>query len=681
MNPTLVGEPGCGKAMPRLIRTEQELKEAVAHLLTFDHFVVDVECPKVDDEFQKIVENSITWIGFAVPDRVVLIPMGHDRGPMKTPGHKEKRIPPDEQRKVLKNGTLSTAKKLYTVEPTYWDGGIQLRPDVVFEALEPLFFSDRKKIGHNVKFDLESITKYFGGRLPPGPYADTLVMSHVVNENRLKYDLKTLTMDWLKVPKDPKVRQKFYPNLGKIGVESQPMDQVARYLAKDVWYCLQYHTYLTERLSYSPKLIDVFTKDEMTVYPLVMKQELQGVRIDTALLKERGDKLLEQMEDLTQQIWDLTGESWEITNGGRKIHFLFDSKESGGQGLKPLTYTEKKQQPQVTQEVLEYYSEKNELAALLLEWSDKQKQHSTFIVGLNKALVGDRLHASFNQHRTVTGRFSSSNPNLHQIPRGPFFRDCFIADEGCKLIVADYSQMELRIAADMSKDPEMMRVFLEDLDIHREAAAAMLQMPQEDVSDVLRMIGKTQNLGTLYGAGSKKITKVAKEGGVPNMTEKRGQEFVDAYNERFKVMTAWKRDIVIQAKASVKAGDKRHPFVEIPPYGRMRRLPMLFSMDKGHRAKAERQAVNSIVQGNGAYILKQAMRDLDVTLGPNSPIKVVMNVHDELIATCPEGVALEALELVKNTMEAVRSPDGTPVIGEVPLKVNAAIADRWSEGK
>jgi DNA polymerase-1 len=224
-------------------------------------------------------------------------------------------------------------------------------------------------------------------------------------------------------------------------------------------------------------------------------------------------------------------------------------------------------------------------------------------------------------------------------------------------------------------------VFLEDLDIHCEAAASMLGIAQADVSSALRMIGKTQNLGTLYGAGSKKITKVAREGGVPNMTEKRGQEFVDAYNERFKVMTAWKRDIVIQAKKSVKAGSKQHPFVEIPPYGRMRRLPMLFSMEKFERARAERQAVNSIVQGNGAYILKQAMRDLDVKLGPDSPIKVVMNVHDELIATSPEGMAQEALELVKNTMEAVRSPDGSPVIGEVPLKVNAAIADRWSEGK
>lgn len=667
-----------GKFLPHLVRTREELEAAVEHISRFDHFVIDVECPKVDGEFLGTTQNTVSWVGLGVPDRVVLIPMGHPIGPIRVPQHKAKLLPPEGERRVLKNGTLSTAKKTYTIPATHWPPGPQLRQDMVFAILEPLLLSDRIKIGHNLKFDLESISKYIG-EVPPGPYVDTMILTHILDENLIKYDLKTLTMDWLRVSSNLDVRKAFYPNLGKIGVETQPMDQVALYLAKDLWYALQFYRDNIALIDAQPSLADVLRKEEMTVYGVLMEMELTGIRIDTEMLFEYGEQLRRERDEVAAQIWDICGESFDITNLDKKKHFLYGPKSKGGQGLKPLSFTKKTNQPQVTQANLEVYAEQgNPLAALLLEWGEKEKLIGTFITGLSEKLVGDRLHTSFNQHRTVTGRLSSSNPNLHQVPRPKpdqrSLRDCFVADPGCKLIVGDYSQMELRIAAYMSGDPELCRVFDEDLDIHTEAAAAMLGIPSEDVTGEQRGVGKTQNLGTLYGAGPDKVAQVA------NVSVDKAREFVDAYNDRYSGMTAWKRQIIVEAKKSVRPGSGESPFVEIPPFGRKRRLPDLFSLDKYDRARAERQAVNAIVQGYGAYILKQAMRDLSEKI-KGTDIKLLLNVHDELVVMAPEAQAEEALALVRATMEDVRSPDGSPAIGSVPLQVSIAVCDRWSEGK
>jgi DNA polymerase I-like protein with 3'-5' exonuclease and polymerase domains len=651
---------------PFVIRTREQLEEALAHVLTYDEFVVDVETnfahPKV---------NEVSWVGLSVPDKIVLIPMGHPKGVLLTPSYTEKRLPPEEDRKILKSGKLSNLKKPYTIPATFADPGPQLRQDVVFEILKPLFFSDRTKIGHNLKFDLESIAKYYGGKIAPGPYVDTILLTHVLDENLDRYGLKELIMDWLRVPPNPEIRSKFYPNLGKIGVSEQPIDEVAKYLAKDVWYTYLYYKDHMSLLKKDKDLLRTF-EIEMGLYPVLMDMELYGIHIDDALLRKRGEELEYERSAIAGRIWSICGTQFPISNPTEKRKYLFGPKKDGGQGLKPLTFTAKTNTPQLNQATLEHYAKENELASLMLEWSEKDKIIGTFIDGLIEKLVRGRLHTSFNQHRTVTGRLSSMNPNLQQIPRGDMIRDAFTADDGHMLVVADYDQVELRCAAYLSNDSEMVRVFRDNLDIHAQAAAAMLDVPIEEVTKDQRQVGKTQNFGTLYGAGPQKIAIVA------DCSMEQAQEFIARYFEQFAGLSEWKDAMILKARNTGRRS-KLVPYADVPPFGRRRRLPDLYAEEMKDRARAERQVINSIVQGFAANVMKLAMIDLHKqTVG--TPIQILLNVHDELVVQAPEAMVEEAKNLVVSTMENVVY-NGKPVLGEVPLTAEAGIAKRWSEAK
>lgn len=656
-----------GSPSPLVVRTKSDLDAAVQHVSQFDTFVVDVETtiahPKV---------NTVLWVGLAVPDRVVLIPMGHPLGRLISPATSEMVLPPEEERPVLKDGSLSKRKVRRTVPPVFGDPGKQLRPDVVFEALRPLLFSDRTKVGHNIKFDLESIAKYYGA-VPPGPYVDTVILTHVLDENLPRFGLKDLVMDWLRVPPNPKVRAEFYPNLGKRGVHEQPFDEVARYLAKDVWYTLLYYRRHLPLVLGQPDLSHTFDM-EMSLYPVLLDMELTGIRIDTAALMEKGDQLRSERKYLEHQVWTLCGEQFPLSNPTDKRRWLFGTKASGGQGLKPLSYTEKKQEPRLDQATLEHYAPTNDLARYMLEWSEKDKVIGTFIDGLSSKLVDDRLHTSFKQHGTVTGRLSSANPNLQQIPRGDMIRETFVADSGCLLVVADYDQVELRCAAYLSQDPSMIEVFQKNRDIHSQAASAMLGVPLEDVTPEQRQVGKTQNFGTLYGAGPGKIAQVA------NCSLEQAEQFIDRYFQEFSGLAAWKVDMIMRARKTGRRDDAgKIPYASIPPFGRRRRLPGLFSSDLKERSRAERQVINSIVQGFAANIMKLAMIDLHRRV-QGLPYQILLNVHDELVVQAPEESVEDARRLVVECMESV-TYNGVPVLGPVPLTADGGIGKSWAEAK
>lgn len=668
------GYEGSRPLVPSLIRTPEQLAEAVEHVLKFDEFCVDVEVPQVPGyDFPSPKINQVTWVGIAVSDRVVLIPMGHTVGRMLEPARVDMIVPPNEEdRRVLVNGERSQAKthRLH-VPPVYADPGPQLTPDVVFEALRPVFFSDKLKIGHNLKFDLESVAKYYDGTIPPGPYLDTILLTHVLDENLLKYDLKGLVMDYLRVSKKPEVRKEFYPNLGKT-VETEPIDMVAQYLAKDVWYCLLFSKAHRKFLARDPELVEAL-QVEMDLYGPLMEMELYGISIDVALLQERGDVLRDEQTQITQKIWDICGESFPVSNTNKRRHFLYD-QDPGCQGLKPLSYTQKTNTPQLNQAVLEHYKDSNELASLFLEWSEKEKVIGTFIEGLQAKLIDGRLHTSFKQHGTKTNRLSSSSPNLQQIPRGTMIRDAFRADDGYSLVVADYDQVELRCASYLCQDPTMMKVFQEGQDIHAEAAAAMLQVPVDEVTKEQRQVGKTQNFGVLYGAGPDKVAVVA------GVNKEKAEEFIDLYYQRFAGLMQWKMKVLKDARKSAKMGVKyQTPFTSIPPVGRRRRLPDLFSMDRMERSRAERQVVNSIVQGFAGYVNKYALIDLTQALQGTTG-RIVLNVHDEVVVQAPDEDIEAIKKIVVATMEGVQY-HGVPILGQVPLTAEANIAKRWSEAK
>lgn len=254
-------------------------------------------------------------------------------------------------------------------------------------------------------------------------------------------------------------------------------------------------------------------------------------------------------------------------------------------------------------------------------------------------------------------------------------RSAFVCDPGHLLVVADYDQIELRCAAALSGDPEMIRVFQEGLDIHAEATSAMLQKPVEDVTKSERQLGKTVNFGTLYGAGAWKIAQTA------GVSEEEAQEFLDLFDKRFAGLAAWKASLITEARKNGEPNSSLNPpYVSIPPFGRRRRLVDLWSVDKYARARAERQVVNSVVQGFAAYIMKMALIDLYEAIKRGAPVRMLLTVHDELVTEGPVEQIEEVRDLVVSTMEGVKVGDA-PILGPVPLTADAKIAPRWSEGK
>jgi DNA polymerase-1 len=673
---------------PRLLLTAQQVEAAVAHLSQFDRFVIDIETTSVDPR-----TNSLLWVGLGGPNCVYLIPCGHPKGNVLVPEHKEKTAAfihygPDDKRSYTGTGKASMRMIEHTVPAIYASPPEQLYPHQVCELIRPLLFSDRFKLGHNVKFDLQSLAKYYDGVIPPPPYDDTIIVRHVLSEELQEYGLKWLTCEWFGVPKAQ--RNEFYPALGKHGIEQYGLDEVARYLAKDVRYCwLMFNRFFP--LLESRDLLGVYAF-EMSVYPVIMRMEQRGFRVDLSKMDTVRKDLERRIHEVEQQCYIMAGDEFSLSNTDAKRWVLFgeDIPEFGkskrklhSQNLRVLRRTPKEQKPAVTADVLEWYADRgNKMAEFLGEWAELEKVRGTFIEGLSSFLRPHKndlptIHTSYKQHGTVTGRLSSATPNLQQLPRGSTIRDLFVAGAGNLLIVADYDQIELRCAGYLSQDPEMIAVFKRGEDIHRSAAAAMFRLDPADVTSELRQVGKTQNFAVLYGAGPDKIAAVA------GCSKTRAEELIKGYFQTFPALEEWKYKELQRAR---KRGDRANPLhdpprVVIPPNGRLRRLPDLFELQEDWiRYRAERQAINAIVQGFAANITKLAMLSLEDSLPDDSAM--LAQVHDEIVVLAPEGRTAVVLPIVVRTMGDIVHPEtGEPILGEIPLVASAATGTSWAAAK
>lgn len=659
------------KLSPLLILDEDALQAAVDDLLTCDAFCIDVETT-----FGHALTNDVLWVGLSSYGRVYLIPMGHPNGRLITPGHVEEVLDYSTVRPYKNNpNRLTKPKKVKQyVDPVYSPPPKQLRPDQVFRILEPLLFSDRTKVNHQLKFDLLSVSKYYGGRIPPGPYVDTVVLSHMLDEHKTDYALKNL------VPRrylglaaqNPKVRNDYFPNVGKLGVNEFSIDTVASYLAKDVlWTWLMAKADLAT--AEQQGLLGAF-QFEMEVYGPIMRMQQRGVWIDQEVIEARKVDIDSQLRDIELDVWRICGEKFPLTNVTKKLHYLFGPKEEGGQGIKPQAFT-KKGQPSTDKKAMALYAG-NPLVDLFTQHSDLEKKRQ-FAETLSdpETLIKGRIHASFNQHRTDTGRLSGSDPNLQQIPRGPIFREAFAPTPGNVMIVADFDQIELRCIAYLARDPEMMSVFIRGDDIHREAAAGVFGVPAEQVTDEQRTAGKGYNFLIAYGGTAMRL---AAETG---RTLEECEEQLNAYFRRFSRIPPWKVEVIEEA---VKSGSRQNPWkfppkVSIPPFGRVRRIPDLYSDNKWDLLRAQRQAVNAKVQGFASYINKLAMIALDEALA-GSGAGLVLNVHDEIVVESPPSEATAVRDIVEASMQGV-TVDGKPVLGKVPLVASAQIGSNWYEAK
>lgn len=643
-----------------VITTERQLKEMVAAYSDFEAYAFDFE---TRGELRNDPRHAIPfWVSFAGPGRADVIPFGHPLGdvwgydiPMTKDGSR-----PLKNRKPI---------ALLTQPPG------QLMPEAVFDGLEPLFFNKALKIGHNLKFDLEVAASIYDGVWPGGPYFDTQIAAFLIDETHLggfPYSLGQCVEREFKYVYDK--------SLGRIGVEKFPFSESARYSRLDSKYTwLLYRRY--RRQIAEAKLDDLFDL-EMRVLACVVWMEEAGVEINEEGLDKLTATVKGQMDAVQARINTAAG--WEVNvNADEQIRrLLFGEKDAGGRGHQPHPYytTEKKGVPQVSAAALTATRSlrKDPVAADITKWLELSKLHGTYLLNIKRRMLNGRCHADFDQRGARTGRFSCRTPNLQNIPtrRSKEVRELFIAPPGHKLIVADYSQIELRVLAHFSKDPKLIQAYVDGLNLHKITAMRAYHVAEEDLTELQYSRAKNCNFSMAYGA---QASTLVEKYGVGTLTE--AQSLIDAFFDTYARVDPWRRSEVRACKrrritrleAEQKGCRPQRPYVETI-LGRRRHLPDLFSYNFKLQAQAERQCINTKIQGSAGDILKLAMADIHGRLLGSSSV-LMLTVHDELVVQAPDAEAEWAAEETRQAMEDVL----LPVTLRVPLVADIKIVDRWSE--
>lgn len=644
----------------------------VAFYLTQDSFAYDVET--VGPQRGITVVNEVLWISFATHGRGDVIPMGHPNGSflsMEYPltGQGEKRVLAGL---TARESDYSRDKKKATT--TFGPAPTQLFPAEVFATLKPLMFApDRLLVGHNLIFDLTSLAKYYEGKVPTGPYFDTMIASFLSdNRNKNKCGLD-----------DCLAREFGYHMVKGVGkeVEKYSFEEVAKYAYLDARYTFLLHKSLVPKLE-EGQLTKVMNL-EMGVLEVLCAMKLSGAPIDTSQLEVLHTQLEIDIEKARSDIYRIAGKVFNINSNPDKQEVLYGKKDDGGQGIKPkiLTTNGKKKDEEglpllisdysVAGEALEIYRETNPLVKAMLEYSDLNKLLTTYVIpylGGNvtrtsngkvkvehkeSLLIDGKIHCDFVQHGAETGRFSSRNPNLQNVPaphtaHGKAIRNLFYAPEGYKLIVADYSQIEPRVIASMAQDPIMMKNYLDGGDIYTTVG---------DTMGVDRKAGKVLVLAMAYGVGPDKI---ASQIGC-SVTE--AKKLLNDFSAKFNAVNRYRLRVV--------GGTRAKGYVSTI-LGRRRYLPDINSRDFGFKSSAERQAFNTRIQGSAADIIKLAMIRAHKMIPSES--RLILTIHDEIVTVAPDSIAEETAEAIRTAMEDIH-------LLEVPLIADVKIVQRWGEAK
>jgi DNA polymerase I-like protein with 3'-5' exonuclease and polymerase domains len=656
-----------------IITTGAQLKEMVAAYNNATAFVFDVET--VGDHRGDPRQNIITWIAFATTGRVDVIPMGHPNGDYVTT---EYPLLPSAKDREIKGLALRTsdyskdgrkAKKIFTEAPE------QLTPGEVFKVLKPLFFSDKVKIGHNLKFDLQSVTKYLG-ELPAQPYACTLNAAFIINtQNRHNLGL------------DDCLKREFDYNMVKgVGkeVEVYSFDEVATYAALDAEWTWKLWERYSSRLD-TDNLKGLFNL-EMDVLEVISSMELRGADIDVKELSTLKDSLEIQLESTKADIYRVAGKAFNINSVPEKQRILFSNKKDGGRGLRPKTLTpagekrlDKGEPPtvadfSVSEPALQMFAGKDVLVDSMLNYSDLNKLLTTYvipylggditrttagkskIVAKKSLLLNNRIHTDFVQYGAETGRFSSRNPNLQNIPNartpnGKAIRNLFMAPEGHKLIVADYSQIEPRVLASFSGDHIMCTAYMENEDIY---------ITIGNTVGVDRSAAKALVLAMMYGVGPDKIALDI------NCSVNEARGLLDSFVAKFPSVARYKKLVISESRS-------RGPVPYALTYMKRRRyLPELRSSVAWERSRAERQAFNTVIQGSSADLIKLAMIRAHKMI-PNES-SLTLTIHDELVTVAPNHLAEETMEAIREAMEGIKAL-------RIPMIADITIVERWGEAK
>jgi DNA polymerase-1 len=532
----------------------------------------------------------------------------------------------------------------------------QLDRNKVLAALKPVLEDMTKaKLGHHLKFDAHVLANY--GIALNGQRFDSMLESYVLNSVATRHDMDASAVRYLGV-KTIHFEELTGKGAKKITFNQVDVDRAAEYSAEDADITLQLHQAIWPQIEAVPALKFVYENIEQPLVPVLFRMERAGVLVDRALLKTQSTELASRMLELQAQAHKEAGGVFNVDSPKQLQEILF-----GKLGI-PVMRKTPTGQPSTAEDVLEELAENYPLPKLILEYRGMAKLKSTYTDNLPLQInsATGRIHTSYHQAVAATGRLSSQDPNLQNIPirtqEGRRIRQAFIAPAGHSLVAADYSQIELRIMAHLSGDATLLRAFAEDRDVHQATAAEVFSTPLAEVSADQRRSAKAINFGLMYGMSA---FGLARQLGIARGD---AQKYMDLYFERYPGVRRYMEETRRQARET--------GFVETV-FGRRLYLPEIQSRNAALRQYAERSAINAPMQGTAADIIKRAMIEVDSWLQSSRvSARLIMQVHDELVLE----VADEAIETLVGQIRThmIRAADLS-----IPLKVDVGVGRNWDE--
>jgi DNA polymerase-1 len=527
-------------------------------------------------------------------------------------------------------------------------------------AVRELLSSDRTFIAHDVKLQIRRLD---AASWPvPKRWEDTMLMSYVINPGLPSHSLGNVARDRLK--QDIVARTDVQKTAPLFAVDheigSSELGPYQQYLGEKSDVTMSLRAILEPELKRDPALADIYQRIELPLTPVLARMEERGIRIDVGLLREMSSTMGAQVADLEKRIYAEAGMEFNINSPAQLGHILFEKLNY------PVVKKTKTKQYSTSQDVLEELASHGfPIPRLILEHRELHKLKSTYVDALPQLVAKDgRVHTSFNQAVAATGRLSSSDPNLQNIPirteQGRLIRKAFISDDGFLLLSADYSQVELRILAHMTQDESLIETFRRGADIHRATASKIFNIPEDQVTPDQRRAMKTINFGVLYGMSAFRLSNEL------NIPTGQAKEFIEAYFSRYPKIQQYLDRTLEEARTTGKVTTL---------FGRVRYIPEIHNRSFTVRGNAERMAINAPIQGTAADLLKLAMIALDKRLETESPqARMLLTVHDEIVIEAPEKASSDVAGIVKDAMETIY-----PLA--VPLAVDARWGRSWYDAK
>ncbi len=537
-------------------------------------------------------------------------------------------------------------------------GQKHLDADMLRRKLAPILEDENvKKIGQNIKYDLLVLKN---AAMPvKGVHFDTMVASYCLDPMRSSHSIGSMAADFLNYRCIP-ISVLIGKSKNQLTFDMVDTATACEYSAEDADITFQLYEYLKNRLEKDPPIKKLFEEVEMPLVSVLTAMEYNGVSLDTKLLKKMSGELTAELKRLTDRIYECAGSAFNIDSPKQLAEILFDRL-----GLESVRIGKSGRSTDAA--VLEQLSDQHPVIKLILQYRQISKLQNTYVDKLSHLINPrtGRVHASFNQTITATGRLSSSDPNLQNIPirteLGSKIRSAFVPENktGC-ILSADYSQIELRLLAHFSKDRTLMSAFAADQDIHRFVASQIYGVPVEDVTDEMRSHCKAVNFGIIYGQGAFGLSRSI------GTSQAEAKKFIDDYFTRYSSIRKFMDSCIDTAKRTGFAETILH---------RRRKIPNLAAKNANKRAQAQRFAVNTVIQGSAADLIKVAMINIQRKIEAELlTIKLILQIHDELVFELPADKADKYAKWITREMT-------TALELSVPLKVDISYGPTWLSNK